>query len=634
MSSFLPDDNEERKSKESVISQPTFDSQGGTNFSRTPGDISTADYDATPEIITSLQDYFSEADNNRKSGQNPRDLKWQENLDLYWSRYDFSAKAKWQARETMPEVPSYVDRFAAALKEALIATPEGFYTITDPGDTENDMAGAIKRVMDVWLSTVGRTSLGQTLHFSAVFEEQMKLGAMMTAASVVTWKNDYANGRVAVESVDPRQVWLDHTGRNLYRIRRVELDRHELSGLKAQTDSLGSPIFNDNELQRLESALYEKNLTDAQRTGTGQVVSSGRRPIQLDEYIATVVGRDGSILADRALMVLANGQYLIRGPEANPFWHGKDWLTYTPLVTTPLSPYGRSYMEDFGAVARTFNNLTNMIIDAVHTSSLNAFTMVPSMLKNPDQIAEGISPNKIFMLEDGYSAKDFAASLALGQLNAGAIQVWEKLKAELSEAASMNEIGLGQFAPNSRTSATEITETQQSSSALIRSVAQTVETRHLDPQLDLIWKTGMQHADPNDPLLQAAAGDSMWQAMIASRKELIKRPITFQARGISTLIARSQQLKTLMAILGLIAQNQTLMQAFMQAVSMDKLVQRLFLLSGLDLSKLQLSDREKQIASLAQPLQQAGDAAQSAPPPSPQASNTMNNAAQSLGIAK
>lgn len=618
--------------RESVAKEATLDSQGGTNFSGDPNIVGPED--RTPEIIATLQDYMREADENRKSGLNPRDDKWRQNLDLYWNRYDFSNKMDWQAKEVMPEVPGFVDRFAAALKEALIQTPEGFYTISDPSDTENDMAQSIKRVMDVWLSTAGRNQVGQLMPYSAVFEEQMKMGAIMASASVTTWKNDYPGGRVAVESIDPRQIWLDHTYRNLYRIRRIELDRHELNGMKKMTDGLGDKIFDEWEMSKLESSLYAKQIEDAERTGIGQTIVSGRRPIQLDEYVATVIGSDGAVLADRSLMVLANGSYLIRGPEKNPFWHGKDWLTYTPLITAPLSVYGRSYMEDFGSVAKTFNDLTNMIIDAVHTSSLKAFAMVPSMLLNPNQVAEGISPNKIFMLEDGYKASDFAQELALGNLSADSVKVWETMKSELTEAAKMNEVGLGQFAPKGRTSATEITETQQSSSSLIRSVAQTVETRLLDPNLDLIWKVGMQHADPNDKMLAAAAGEEMWAAMISQRKALVRRPVTFQARGISLIIARSQQLKALLGILNVISQNDILMQAFLQEVDIKKLIDRIFLLSGVDLSKFTMSARDKAIQGLAQPIQQAQQQSAGAPAPSAPGQAAVSQAVQSLGVGR
>src|SRR5690242_7401989 len=66
-----------------------------------------ADYNT--EIVNILTTYKEEAKNARLGGMNPRDAKWEENLNLYWNRYDFSQKADWQSKEIMPEVPAYVD---------------------------------------------------------------------------------------------------------------------------------------------------------------------------------------------------------------------------------------------------------------------------------------------------------------------------------------------------------------------------------------------------------------------------------------------------------------------------------------------------------------------------------------------
>jgi hypothetical protein len=51
-------------------------------------------------------------------------------------------------------------------------------------------------------------------------------------------------GRVAIETVDPRMVWLDPTYRNLYRIRRTEMDKHELRKMATQKDGKGRAIYN------------------------------------------------------------------------------------------------------------------------------------------------------------------------------------------------------------------------------------------------------------------------------------------------------------------------------------------------------------------------------------------------------
>lgn len=586
-------------------------------------------------ILQSLRGYKQEAENARKGGLNPRDMKWEQNLNLYWNRVDFSKKATWQAKEVMPEVPGFVDRFAAAMKEALISVPQGFYTVQDPADKENDLGQAIKNVNDVWLSRSGRNQMGQLLPFSTTFEEQMKMGALMATSSVVTWKNDVKHGRVAIETTDPRFVWLDHTYRNLYRIRRVEIDLYDLKNMSAARDSKGKPLFNLPEIANLMSGLtMEDQARREQMSGSGQQITTGRQPIIIDEYIATVLDSQGKLLADKALMVVANDKYLIRGPETNPFWHKNDWLVYSPLVTAPLSVYGRSYMEDFGALATTFTELTNMILDAVHTSALKMYAIVPDMLMNPGQIAGGMAPNKMWLLEPGYRAEDFAKALDMGTLPAEAVKVWQLLKSELGEAAGMNEIGLGQFAPNSRTSATEVLETKQSSSALIRSLAQTIETGYLDPTLDLAWKTGLQHAEKNDPMLINAAGEEMWAALYARRKELIQRPITFQARGISAMIQRSQTMKALMGVISMISGNEMLTQEFMKKVDLSKLIGKLFELSGVDLTKLQASDREKMMAQVANPLQQLQQGAQGAPGAQGAVPSEMSGITKALGVGQ
>lgn len=566
------------------------------------------------EIVQSLQGYWNESDSNRKSGLNPREDKWRENLNLYWNRYDFSKKAQWQSRETMPEVPAFVDRFAAAMKEALIALPDGFYEVTDPADKEGDLAGAVQNITDVLLSTVGRTQTGQIIPFSAVFEEQCKLGALMAMSSTVTWKKDVPYGRVAIETVDPRFVWLDHTGRNMYRVRRIEVDRHELQDMMKQKDKRGNPLWKLGNLEQLINSLTLYDMVYKQEmAGHGVFTSSPRAPITLDEYIATVVNNQGEVIAERSLMVVANQKFLIRGPEKNPFWHGNDWLVYTPLLPTPLSVYGRTYMEDFGSIAHTFTELTNLLLDAAFASSLKAWAIAPGMLMNPEQVASGITPNKVFLLEEGADVKGFAQALELGTLNGEGLKMWQMLKTELTEASQTNEIGLGQFAPKSRTSATEINATQQSSGAMVRSVAQTVETRWLDPTLDLMWKTGLQHFKGDDKRMMAAAGDDMYKALWQNRKDLIERPFTFQARGISNTIYRANQFKSLMTIFQVIGSNPNLSQAFFQEVPLPNLLNKMLELSGIDFSKMKATDREKAQNAITQPMQQA--AAQA---PSPQ----------------
>lgn len=589
--------------------------------------------EANAQLLKTLVGYKKEAEDNRKSGLNPRDDKWRQNLDMYWNRYDFSDKADWQSQNVMPEVPGFVDRFAAAMKDALVNTPTGFYTVTDPYDAENDLTTPIKKMTDVWLSSAGKNQVGQLQDFSTFFEEQMKMGAMMACSGTVVWKKDVQGGRIACESTDPRFVWLDHTYRNLYRIRRTEVDAIEIARMGRAKTSRGKPIYDTNEMTRLVGSLVYDQQAKKELSGHGEEVSSDRRPIILDEYIASVVDDKGKIIMDNEVVIVANDSYIIRGPEKNPFWHNKDWLVYTPMMPVPLSPYGRTYMEDFGSLAKVFNDLTNLLLDATYMSAMKAYAVVPSMLKDPTQLNSGVWPNKTFELEEGYTAEMFMKSIELGSLDQGAVNIWQAIKGELSAAAGMNEISMGQLPSKTHISASATAGAEQSSSAIIRSVAQTVETRFLDPILDLVWKTGLQHVDQNDPRMQATMGD-MAPALIGRRRELIKRPITFQARGISQLIQKQQQLSALLNIMQVLIQNPQLMQAFAAKMDVNKFIDLIFRLSNVDLSQIEISQRQQMINSVVQPMMQAGQqgTGQAGSPPAIQ--NMGAQMAQGMGVAK
>lgn len=94
----------------------------------------------------------------------------------------------------------------------------------------------------------------------------------------------------------------------------------------------------------------------------------------------------------------------------------------------------------------------------------------------------------------------------LGRLPSESITVWQSLKQEMREGAKLSEIALGQVPPKGDITATEVNQVQQSGSAMIRSMARTIEARFLEPILTLLFQTALQHMDFNDPALRAELG--------------------------------------------------------------------------------------------------------------------------------
>lgn len=544
---------------------------------------------APEEVVRILDGYRNEGQEGRRSGPSPRDQVWAANWDRYWGRYDNSKKADWQSKHVMPEAPQFVDRWAAAMREALDSGGAWFAAVDEAG-TRNDLMPHVDKLMRILLSRCARTASGHTVDFNSIFEDQMKLGALMQLSAAVTAGED---GWPLVESVDPREVWLDPKLRNLYRLREYHIDKHELTALAQQADDEGNPIYDLKVIGDLANAVDEEQAERERTAGHGRGQGGTVRvQIKIQEWLCDLLNQDGETVAGRSLVVVANDRHLIRKPEPNPFWHGQDWVVTCPMVPVPLSAYGRTYMEDWADVADAFVDMTNIIMDGTVTSTLKAFAALPHLLENPAQIDEGVYPNVVFKLSDeAPDLKQFMTEIDLGTMPAESFRVWQALKQELREGAKLSEIALGQHAPNQGTTATEITSVTQSGSAMIRSMARTIETRFLEPVLTLVWQTALQHMD--FAVIADEIGEETAAMLNTQREEFRDSKIRFRVRGISELIDRNSQLRSLLSMLQVVGQNEALLTTFLEKVDAGKLLDQMFQLFGVDVLSLQLTPQER-----------------------------------------
>lgn len=558
------------------------------------------------EIVRLLNGYLQEAENGRENGNGAREDVWEENIDLYWSRFDFSDKAEWQATEVLPEAPQFVNRFAGAMADALNKDGE-FYTVTDPTDPNNTLAEAIKKMMNYWLSRCGRNATGHPVEFGSPFEDCMKLAAMMASCAAVTVKERGGVKYVAFDPVDPRQIWLDPTGRGLYRIKETIIDKHELESLVNMKDSSNGNIYNVEAIEGLVAQIELEEQKERERlAGHTSDVTTGRKPVVLHEYLCDLVDSQGNVRSTNYLYVVANKNWLIRGGEKNPWWHGKDWIVYTPAITVPLSVYGKTYMEDWSKLARTFNEMTNLILDAVHTNSMNAFVARPTGLEDPSQLDDGIHPNITLYADDGEEIDNILQSIELGRLPAEAVTMWQALKKELQEGALFSEIALGQLSRGEKT-ATEISESQQGSSGTLKSLAKNQETNFLEPVLELVWKTGLQHLSKQDKDMRDVVGPEIFDMFLSRKEEFVKKKIGFRVQAISGLIERNEKFKKLMSVLQIVASNELLLKTFVENTDMTQVLNKIFELNGLNIEELKPTPQSAQASSLVQELTNRGD---------------------------
>jgi len=542
--------------------------------------------DVQKTVVRILQGYIAESRDDRLAGLSSRDQIWRENAQLYWMRKDFSHKEAWQSKQQMPDVPNYTDRFSATIGRLLRAAGD-WYSVEDLIDENNTIEDTVKKGLRVQFAQCSRNRTGQPVDFTAVFPQVIKHGCIKACAVSVTAGED---GNVRIDPVDAYEIFLDPTGRQLYRRRRKQMERHQLDDLKALKDSNGNPLYDHAAIDSVQTWIdplieMEKRID----TGTGQDVQQTRKPCVVDEFLCTLVDINGKKLGSNMLVVLANEQTIIRGPEPNPYAHGKDWIVYCPLIEVPFAPYGKSYIETFASLCEMFDEYINLIFDGTFVQLMNVKVILAHLLKDPSVVQNGITPGLTLIAAEETTpdeVKGILQSVPMGEMRPEIFQVLQTLELKKREGASQNELSLGQLPTAASTTATAVTSAGQEASSFADDIASNVEQNLLDPIVELTWMTFLQHANPADPKFVRAYGADFALMITKQRDDLMKHQLRFKARGISSQILKAKQLRQLLAILQVIASNPVLTQQFMEEYDVGALVDLMLQLGEVDVTRL------------------------------------------------
>ena len=197
-------------------------------------------------LMRILRGYKEEARLARQSGTEPREDVWLANNDAFWMRrIDLPGrKQDWQAQERFPYVANFVERFTAAIRRAATEVP-GWANVEDPKDKAGPGSRLATHFVRLLLDTSGTNATGQVRPFEATFGNTVRCGCLMAMASAVTWRD----GRLRIEQVDPRSLFLDPTGRGLYRVRTFEKDKNQLLEMAEEVDGAGEPIYDKKAIE-------------------------------------------------------------------------------------------------------------------------------------------------------------------------------------------------------------------------------------------------------------------------------------------------------------------------------------------------------------------------------------------------
>lgn len=543
------------------------------------------------DLLHILLEYYESAKESRESGLSARDDEWEKNYDAYWTRNpNTSSKESWQADESLPEVQESVDRFAAALRETLIQG-EDWYDFDMPGDVNNDLKDHVRRFMKILMNRSGRDrTTGHVLGFDHTFYEIAKSGAITAMCAQCTIDD---NNRPICEALDARQVYLDPSGRNRFRIRRYEADWDELLTLAEEDDS-PYDLEAIEELQTASSGDDEGRIDRETSSSSGEDDSTSRKTIEILEFRCDILNRDGELVASNQQVIIADQRTIIMAPRDNPFWHGFDWIVYAPPITVPFAVYGRSQVEGYRQLVDTFTSMTNMILDAAFVGSMNAYMIWIDALEDPTQ-ASSIHPNKMFIASDEVPfGTEFVKKIELGGVSPSTLQVWQGIQGMLRKATQQNELSLGQLPPKGDITAAEVNSVDTGQSQLGRSLARDVEDRILSPILFMMWSNGLQFLE-DDPRMREELGEDTFNMLLAQKRGFQSKAIHFKARGITDAIERNARLRGMLAATQTITQNPFFLEIFKKTYSGEKWMDQMLSDLRIPITQMKLTETEKQM---------------------------------------
>lgn len=601
-----------------MASLPRTHSQAGSNpyDEQIPGDP------GNPTVIQAINQYRDQAEMARRDRL---DLN-RRNRDVFLGRQDFSYKIPGQSQEFLPKVPMSVEQMTSFVKKS-IAGDSDWFSIQVDRDLEKFIYGSqLSALLKIFLNNLWDEG-GKTTNISTVISDAVKMGLLESLmilkvhggvikkhkfftepGELVTGEDgkvsrnspnlrteEEEEWRLRIDLVRAEDFYPDPTGNNLYKIHRVERDLHQIVEMAERGiyDEKIVKLMLDQDFKRPE----DEKRTERDRNQNEAPNPSFRKRCYLDEFWGTLLNENGTVAYRNVVATVANGKYLIRPPEANPFWHQEDPFVVRPLIRVPHSVWHKALYDSASELNLAINEMFNLILDGGLAAVWGVRQVRLGDLEDPQQVAGGIPQGATLAVKDTlpHNGK-VVETVTEGSVPSDAMAVFEFLNREFTQAAMTNELKLGAL-PAKPVKATEVVEASQSQAVTIDGIVSDVENGFTDELLYKSFLTILQNADsiPENTMktmLEAKTAMIILRASPEERFALFANRFKMKVHGLSSTLSKARDFQKLMAIMQSVNVNPMLLQEFMMKYSPDKALRAMLRALDINPEDLQMSTEE------------------------------------------
>lgn len=566
----------------------------------------------SPEaVVRAVRECVREAEEARKDrmDQNRR------NREVYLGQQDYSHKTEDQSTEFLPKLSEAAEQMSAFFKKGLVGMGDWFTVEVANGPLDGEQTRA---VLQFFLQNVN-ISPYETRDFGTIVGEGVKTGLLESLFTLKvhgcfveeTFWGPLADPISGVETSEPvsqtRKVWklevdvipgdelyLDPSGRNLYKVHRVERDLYEVQ-MKAE-----SGYYDKTEVKKIveDMARTDKDAPRASYVNQNESTKpSFRKKVVIDEFWGTLLNEDGSVAHARCWCVVANEKYLLKKPSDYPFWHGEDPFVSAPLIRVPGSVWHKAVYDNAASLNIALNEMYNLMFDGAMAAVWGIRQLHVDWLEDPAQVADGIPPGTTLVLGSGVPPQAKALEAVFTTtVPQDSLAIFNLTNQEFLASAMTNDTRLGAV-PQKQVKATELIQAQQSSSLTFDSIISDIENEVIERALRKVWLTLLQNVDDmaTEDVVNAVGLDAAFALaqMTPAQRFMAFGNNKFRVHGLSATLAKAGEFQKMMALMQIVGTNPLLLQAFFQKYSPDKVLGAFMKFLNINPYSLQQSPEEQ-----------------------------------------
>ena len=474
--------------------------------------------------------------------------------DTYRNKQDFSSKATWESRVTLAKGHAAV-KHAVANMMKLLTQAQQWVTVEDIARQEPSFAPLVEK---------GVLRLAEIAEFKEPLRDAFEFGfATMFGALKVLWKFEpYEHvsvenstsglmkrqstrlaGSLSIQSLDP---WKVHFGPKTkggrvidYVVEDAEADLCELKSAGG-FENLDS--FTDRDQKPEESDYRTADQRNEKRDSSD---SRFRKRISLWEYWGDLIDeKTQQVVARNMHIIIGNGEKVIKF-EQNPLWDGHPpYIFFSPLIVAGRFP-GAGILEMNLEIKKAIDRIAQMWEDHLHFSVLPMWEAELGALENPEDVATGVFPGKVFRKKIGQGPVQVFRPLEVRPIQADSFNTVLAFDKEFQRGTFVTEQTQGLIDAKGETTATEVQQTAIASTLILSDIAAHIELSCLAPLGEMIWDRMFQFLDstssPNwsELLGNIPHAQILDQMPIGLRLEIIRGKYVFKSHGMSRAIERA-----------------------------------------------------------------------------------------------